>query len=283
MGFTMNTLIDWMSFSVVIGESEVRSFAALTDELHAALIALHPKMVKWLGLDDGIVMTKGRKPYSRGWMAARTHVQVFAHENLAHALIEIPGQACAAIKREKHTTAILRAAGHRMTRIDIACDIPTLTTPQDFVGCGYNPRFKSHSEFVSESGSTNYVGSRESDRYARVYRYNAPHDRSHLLRCEMVVRGVQAKKAAADLVDVGVKEYAAMIGNSFGWQAPEWDLSELTDEVAATDRPERREGKTLFWLNDTVAPLLVKLAEQGVLDVDDWYRTHVHSKLNPPE
>lgn len=35
-------------------------------------------------------------------------------------------------------------------------------------------------------------------------------------------------------------------------------------------RPDRAEGKTLFWLADTVAPLLARLQKEGVLDVQTW-------------
>jgi Uri superfamily endonuclease len=169
----------------------------------------------------------------------------------------------------------LEAVAPHLTRLDIACDILTETRPLDFVTKRNPGRFKSHSEVFSESGETCYVGSKQSNRYARVYRYNAPHERAHLLRVEYVIRAEDAVLTANALLQSGQDAVAKSLGRQYGWYHEDWNVEDTSDARLVAYRPDRREGKTLYWLNDTIAPLLVRLAREGIIDPDLWFYENV--------
>jgi hypothetical protein len=206
-------------------------------------------------------------------------IRLFCHPTLPHALFEISGRACDWLDNRRMLLPLLAATTSRTTRIDIAVDFETNTTPATFAEARDTEKFRSHGHIISESGTTYYVGSRSSDRYARVYRYNPPHERAHLLRCEMVVKGEAAKLASQQIINTSVLKYAHALGNVFAWKHPLWDTGLLGTDKPNNYRPERHEGKTLFWLADTVAPLLARLHSEGVIDILDWVETNVISRL----
>lgn len=137
---------------------------------------------------------------------------------------EIGGKACAYLHASQRLQAVVLKALEvgNVTRLDIAVDMETDTDPRDFVEQRSNKRQKSVETAVSSTGTTCYIGSRKSDRYARVYRYNDPHPRADLLRCEMVFRGKHADIAARQWLAVGDEELAARAGNIYGWEHPDF-------------------------------------------------------------
>lgn len=134
--------------------------------------------------------------------------------------LELTGKACEELHNAGRLVAIVQtmAIVGRVSRLDIAVDMECDVDPRDFVAQRSNKRQKSEETAISSTGITCYIGSRKSDRYARVYRYAEPHDRSHLLRCEMVFRGEQAVLAAEEWLAVGDEEFAARAGNVYGWE-----------------------------------------------------------------
>jgi len=272
--------IDWYSFSVFVGGGDDRGFSETAVRMREALNELREDLSFMLGMEDTIEPLKGRAPYSHQYRSKETLCHFFFHPKLDHALIEIPGQACDRLMARGFLYDILAATWHRSTRVDIAADILTDTKPSDFIAQRDVARFRSHSSFISESGETEYIGSRTSDRYARVYRYNEPHERAHLLRVEHVLKAEQARQLVPQLTAETLTTVVAQLGNSFGWKHSDWKPEMLSDEKLIFWRPERREGKTIFWLADTIAPLLRKMHHDGTIDARQWFKENVLDLLD---
>ena len=271
--------IDWISFSVPIvpnGSDDERKTAAAAA---AAIRELSPVAARLLALADGHWQPRnGRAPYRASFHNEERGATVFVHPRLTHALVEISGRGCEYLYSQGAELSFISEVQSRLTRLDIACDIETKARPSAFVEDADMKRFKSTSHVVSPSGETVYLGARSSDRYCRVYRYNAPHERAHLLRCEFVIKAENAKLTAQRLRETGYKATCAALGEAFGFQHETWQPGSNPADLR-TYRAERREGKTLYWLASTVAPLLVRLHNEGVIDAADWYDDNIAQRL----
>lgn len=267
----MKTSLDWLSFSLFHEED------TLENEKHAILSAQQTLASRFqFQIADTVSPLKmengaGRKPYSVSVRTEHNELQIFAHPRLPHFLVEFSGRGCDMLLAHAYAEHVLNNILTRVTRIDIACDMECKTDPREFVSYREEGRFKSKSEVVSESGITCYVGSKSSDRYARVYRYLGKHPRAHLLRAEHVFKGEEAKTALAYLITNGYEAIAAQSGLMFGWKHAAWDVSEATEREMFTKRPVREDAKTVFWLYETVAPLLARLHNEGSLDFGTFY------------
>lgn len=263
--------VDWISFTVEIGIDENRRSDQLPAAILKAMDALHPGLGFWLVDPYVYTPSPGRKPYSVSWWFEDRHLRIFAHPNLSHALIEISGQGCALLEDERLINDVLSAVLNRLTRLDIASDMLTETRPTDFVQQRNVGRFKSSGFITSPSGETCYVGSKTSDRYARVYRYNPPHERSHLLRVEVQLKKMNARLAAQTLLDTSVETTARMLGQVFEWQHKDWQPETNRMEIMHTWRPERHTGKTDYWIEAQVVPALSKHYAGRPGDLMQWF------------
>lgn len=276
----MYAAIDWLSLSVKFdispeGETEASVLRKATDAF-TELLGDHVDLID-AGLDWQ--WSSGRTPYRASRAREDFGAMMFLSPSLPHSLLEITGRGCEKLSENERAGAFLLAASDRLTRIDIACDMLTETRPSEFVAQREAGRFKAHSSFVSESGETEYIGSRSSDRYARVYRYNPPHERAHLLRCEFVLKGENAKITARAIMEQGLNSVVVSLGEAYGWRHPDWKPEAVDAAILPVWRPERKEGKTLYWLASTVAPLIVRLAREGTIDVSDWTQIHVFTPM----
>jgi hypothetical protein len=211
----------------------------------------------------------GRPPYQISFHDKEAGVTVFAHKLLPHALIEISGRGCENLG-EDNLLVLVEVLRPRITRLDLAVDILTTVSPDEFARSRDEGRFKTTSEFKSQTGHTFYIGSRESDRYCRVYRYYEPHPRHEWLRVEFVLKAEQAKAFVPFMGENGVTSSAGSLGNTFGFTHPVWQVR--GEGKPPTWRGERGDQKTLFWLNSQVLPVLRRLSEEGALDVLEWLR-----------
>jgi hypothetical protein len=271
----MHVKIDWLSFTVKREVQDDDNEGIALQQVFASVLELHDSFFDAVGTLEGWQWRNGRKPYSASFARPDGGVAIYVHPRLPHALIEVSGKGCETLSAYPGAADLLEGISGRLTRLDLACDMLTDTRPLEFVEQRDQGRFKAHSEIVSESGETCYIGSRTSNRYARVYRYNEPHERAHLLRCEFVVKAEDARNTALAILNDGHYDVAAALGIQFGWNHPAWDVSPVNEVELKAWRPERREGKTLFWLADTIAPLLVRLHNDGTLDVREWLSVHV--------
>lgn len=275
--------VDWLSFTVRLPVGEGRGVKETAQAVWNALYELDEELVARLFTGSEYAAAKPRAPYSDAFSWHNNGITLYFHPDLDHALIELSGKGCDAVLHEDWMWNILKPIQNRLTRVDIACDILCDTRPLEFTTQRAAGRFKSHSEAVSESGETCYIGSKTSNRYARVYRYNPPHERSMFLRSEFVLKAEDAKAIAHTIIQDGLMPVAAGLGEKFGWQHPVWQPSASEASEITAYRPDRREGKTLFWLNDTIAPLLLRLHKEGTLELGQWFRDEIEAKMTPEE
>jgi len=261
----MRTHIDWITFTFTP--------EYIDDTVEGYANALNAGLVEKFGetlasrVFTGIWQTKtrARAPYTDAWVLEICGLSLFASPNLTHACVEISGKGCEILIDNGDMDALLSKCADRVTRIDVATDIDTDVFPSEFVKCVNHERMRAHGSQISETGQTEYVGSQKSDRYARVYRYNAPHPRAHLLRVEHVFRRGYAKSVAKACVENGVISVGASAGKAFGWSHRTWVLSEVESSDISITRAEKGGGKTISWLVRSVAPAFRRLVADGTI------------------
>lgn len=276
----MLTKIDWLSFtgSRIPREDETEQ-SAMYDVSQIIFSEDAVKRVIGIPVVD-MFKFKGRPPYSVGMRDEHKGRFVFFHPRLSHFLCELSGRGCDDAMSGNRFWDMLPVVRDRVTRIDVACDMLTDVTPQEFLAACDTKRFRSTSVTISETGVTCTVGSPSSNRHLRVYRYNAPHPRHVFLRAEFTLHRHDARIIVDAILAHTLTKTAAALGETFGLKHPAWDLEPSEFELAAY-RPERREAKTLYWLNDTVAPVLVRLHGDGTIDAEHWFAEHVFDVLHP--
>lgn len=239
-----------------------------------------PRSFRMIAAGHDFVPRQGRAPYNASMQRSDNGVMIFANQRIDNALVELGGIGCDALGGVENELLLVQEVADRLTRIDIAVDILTEVRPDEFALQRDEGRFKAWSESVSSTGHTVYVGSRHSDRYARVYRYNPPHPRAAFLRVEMVLKAEQAREGARRLADIGLPAVVAQLGNTFGWSHSCWTPSEDTAETLAAWRPERRSGRTVSWLYSQVLPAMQRLHREGVIDLREVWHNDILPELD---
>lgn len=206
---------------------------------------------------------RSRAPYTDAWVQHEGGITLFASPNLTHACIEISGQGCERLLSSNHLSSVLGCCKERVTRIDIAVDIDTKTTPDEFVKKVNHERMRTSGHVISDTGETCYVGSQKSERYARVYRYSAPHPRSHLLRVEHVFRKDYAKKVASEIVGASLDSVTVASGLAFGWGHSDWKPENVQSAEISIIFERGNSGNTVYWLVNSVAPAFKRLCDNG--------------------
>jgi len=261
--------IDYLSFTLMTdvrgaGDERAQGYAAV-DALFAAFPAfenLAQQLTHWQG-------GGARGHYGLSLFQPETFISIRFGGHSNHILVELPGTGCQFARDTKNMDALLSETAHRLTRLDLAVDIPNGCAPGEFVAAGYNGRFKGRATITSAEGETEYVGSMKSERYARVYRYAAPHPRAGVLRVEHVFRADYAKTVGSALVRASLEEVAAQAGNTFGWLSSSWRPEYLTDGKIRATRGDRHEPGRVRWLFQVCIPALVKAERDGLLSIDE--------------
>jgi DNA relaxase NicK len=218
---------------------------------------------------------RSRAPYTDAWVQYEGGITLFASPNLTHACVEISGQGCERLISSNHLQEVLGCCKERITRVDIATDIETSTQPTEFVTIVSHERMRANGTQNSETGQTCYVGSKKSDRYARVYRYYKPHPRSHLLRIEHVFRRKYAKAVVSQILDTSLEAVAEAAGKAFGWAHSDWDIQSLQQADISIVAPERGQRSTVTWLVRSVAPAIRRLIADGTIrDPQQFFATY---------
>ena len=208
---------------------------------------------------------RSRAPYTDAWKLAGGEITLFASPNLTHCCVEISGKGCETLISKDLLYKVLQSAHSRVTRIDVACDIETTVSPSEFVKEVNHERMRTSGQVISDTGETCYVGSQKSERYARVYRYNAPHPRAHLLRVEHVFRKDYAKKVAEAVINSDIQQVAKSSGDAFGWCHQVWDVAECDGADISIVKERGNSGGTIFWLVHSVAPAFKRLVQTGAI------------------
>lgn len=279
----MQPHIDWLSFTFKVDALGMTNDQEMYERVISELDYWFDGWFDLLGGGGEFTLEKGRKPYSISMVSNDDGVRIFWNYKLDHFLIECSGKGCERIFQHENGHRLLQAVRGRITRLDLACDMATQANPIDFAKSGSVERFKSHQEVVSESGTTYYVGSQTSNRFARVYRYNEPHPRAHLLRAEHVFRAEDAKTIAGVILNEGITEAAAQCKAIYGWTHEAWDAGAAPADKVKAHRPEREMSKTIYWLYDTIAPMLARLHNEGTLDLYKFLTEAVIPHLKPKE
>lgn len=270
----MRTHIDWLTFTIPVvyegtGDNYELAIQAgllsmFEDDLVAAVFRGEFKHEK-----------RSRAPYKDTWMDAESGISVYASPNLTHSTVEITGQGCERLIEMGTLHSVLERCCERITRIDVATDIETSTIPSEFVFFLSHERMRASGFQKSVTGETCYVGSKKSDRYARVYRYFPPHPRAHLLRIEHVFRRDYAKSVAKAILDTTAESVAAAAGKAFGWAHVDWRPDETQHADISITAPERGQNSTVSWLLRSVAPAIKRLIADGTIkDADTFFETY---------
>jgi len=278
----MRTHIDWLTFTMGMVYNDERE----NPYANAIETAFH----ETFGSDlvqavFGGAWRKGehsRAPYTDVWTDPEGGISLYASPNLVHCCVEISGSGCENIIKLGFMQAVLGKCTDRVTRIDIATDIESSTPPSEFVSIVAHDRMRASGYQKSETGETCYVGSKKSDRYARVYRYYAPHPRAHLLRIEHVFRRKYAKSVAAAILGTSVEAAAAAAGKAFGWAHADWDLDARETPDISITAPERGSTSTISWIVRSVAPAIRRLIEDGTIkDPEVFFRKYFYPDYSP--
>jgi len=216
-----------------------------------------------------------RAPYTDAWTQEDGEITLFASPHLNHCCLEISGKGCETLISKNLLEQVIGCLVERLTRLDIASDIETELNPKDFVAKTRHVRMRSSGHQLSASGETCYVGSRESERYARVYRYFSPHPRANLLRVEHVFRRDYARSVGRAIVNAGVDCIAYEAGKAFGWAHEEWQPELVTPVDISVVAAEKTSGSTVFWLIKQVAPAFQRLVDDGTIrDPEEFLRKY---------
>jgi len=267
----MRTHVDWLTFTMIPRYGTYDASNMTVGEDYATAIE-HA----WIETFDAETLAgafggkwekqeKSRAPYTDAWSLAGQGIVLYAGVSLNHCCVEISGSGCEILIEANLLERIIMAVQERITRIDIASDIETQIRPTEFVAALKHNRMRSSGHQLSASGETCYVGSRKSERYARVYRYFAPHPRAAYLRVEHVFRGDYASDVAYSVNNFSLANVACAAGEAFGWAHDTWkpDCEEEVD--LSIVKAERTSGSTIYWMMKQVAPAFKRLCAEGII------------------
>lgn len=246
----------------------------------------------WSILNDGLPdyinrdelawsMTNGKAPRRLGFdSGANINNHTFIFWNLTGlVLIEHTGQGCDWLRSIGELDTLLTTPKLNYTRIDIAHDIETDARPLDFTEKRTAKQQRAYGIQKSDSGETVYIGSKKSDRVCKVYRYEPPHPRAHLLRIEYTYRGEQARVISGLFVEgKTVEDVAIMSGVRYQWTHEDYKTDRDTDGITAW-RPDRKSGKTVRWLLSQAAPSLARQMSEGAITLEEFLNA-VRIELN---
>jgi len=258
--------VDYLSFSVDLVNRIDESMLALRVTGDALRDLIGNSIFEGIFLEpDGWQPASGRRPYRYG--QANTQIGVFVwfggHSN---ALIQFSGQGCKFLEQNGWLNHVMSAVQPRVTRFDVAIDILTATRPQQFVKAGYNNRIKSYGEQTSTYGDTCYIGSRKSQKFCRVYRYNFPNPRHKMLRVEYETKKEQAQIAVASTLANGLAYASESLTKYYAWEHTDMPEPGEMVEKMQSQVADRTSAKTISWLLKQCAPAFKKLVENGSIE-----------------
>jgi hypothetical protein len=271
----MDAKIDYLSFTMPLNFGGVGH----GEEAHGAIgnymESMHCYSLLALLTNAKVQQNNGRKIYGAGLFFPEHNVSIWWGGVSNHVLIEISGVGCQQLRDIAGMNTLLEAVKDRTTRIDVAVDLPDAGKPADFVLKKKENRFRVTETMDTDTGWTQYVGSRKSERFARVYLYAPPHPRSGVMRVEHVLRGDYAKVMANAIITTSLIEQVSVLGNTFGCGHERWQPDMTTDGKLKAQRHDKDDAATLRWLIKAVAPALIKAHKIGLIDALTFFEKHV--------
>lgn len=262
----MEHKIDWYSFTIPARIA----YTELNDEIATFTRTTFSSLFKETSLRDrvfsGWEAEKAKGFYSDRLRHAESGMALSIGHTNPHIYVEISGKGCEFLRQNGALMDIICATKTRASRIDFAVDFPSEISPGEFSALRNDIRWRHLSTINSASGTTCYVGSRTGSRMARVYRYNEPHPRAHLLRVEAEYKGEAAKSAVDLLTTDNLLEVSLAAHAVFGWAHTLWtDGSKETVKIPySSHSPDN--AATVRWLYGVVASSLKKAVEDGLVD-----------------
>lgn len=181
-------------------------------------------------------------------------------------LIQFSGKGMEVLRNDDSDFQLLTDWQDRLTRLDIATDIICDIEPEDIAKCRGASRLKDGGHHPSDTGTTWYIGSRKSDRFARVYRYDPPLPRSDRVRIEFQLNDEQAKHAAKNILDTDIFSYRNALFSLAGFNHPVLGDQKKTPRATSAPRLASK-GGTVHWLHKAVLPAIRKIAENRDTEV----------------
>jgi len=271
----MDAKVDYLSFTIPLNFGGVGHSTEAHEEIMYQLHRMELTELEYMLISSIPDLNKGRKIYGAGAHWKDSNVSIWWGGVANHILVEVSGVGCQLLRDNTAMLGTLNSVHDRCSRIDIAVDLPDAGKPAEFAAAKEDNRFKVTQTNDEATGWTQYVGSRKSDRFARIYMYAPPHPRAGILRVEHVLRADYAKACAKGVVVTNLQTQVTMLGNTFGWKHERWQPKETTDGKLKVKRHDKDDAATLRWLIKAVAPCLIKSHENGLIDVLDLIENYV--------
>lgn len=266
----MEYCIDYLSFTVPFNTIDKVNTHLIGPMAEAAVSEFLGELIDAVLDNQPFSVLRGRAPYLASWGRADGGVRIFSAPQISHVLVEITGTGCKTLREHQKLDALLLLVKDRVSRIDLACDIVCRTAPHTFAEYREVERFKTITDWRSETGDTFYVGSMRSDRYARVYRFAEPHPRADKLRVEHVFRREAAKAFTRGLLDCGYAASVRAAGDIYGWSHPQWQPDNVAAAAITSGQTRRSNKNTVGWLYGAVTTSIVKAVIKNELDLDNF-------------
>lgn len=262
--------IDYYSFIIPVKETRYGTIDETNRHAVHELLKLIPDEQHHKFGMGGWGIEKGNGFYSVRLRHENSGAAISFGEINAHLFIELSGRACQNFDALDCLLSLIALTHERCSRIDFAVDIETETKPEHFSASRNGAAFKSNGTLISPSGTTCYLGSRKSERMARVYRYNEPHPRSNLLRVEAEYKGDAAKAMSKHLSKTDVRTACLDAHKPFGWIHSAWGSEEGEGQKIPYKAYKPDNASTIRWLYGDVITALRKAIETGLVELDDW-------------
>ncbi len=264
------TIVDWAAFTLPIPYTERQP---LPNEFQKRIETVMKNMGELMPLitahcADYLTLVTPQRPYRRAYCCPNVGFRINADHKRKEVLIVFNGQACEMVRGIGRAAIIellvrVEATG---SRLDFATDISTLVSPADVQERGWSKRILSKSYIESAQGKTLYIGSRKSDAFCRVYKYNSPHPRSDKLRIEFELKKLRARAVAGIAIVDGVETAARSVAARYEFgHATVQDAFRGHIRQIKTEAHMRSMASTEMWLLTQAAPAFLRLVREGVI------------------
>ncbi len=264
------TILDWAAFTLPIPYTERQP---LPNEFQKRIESVLKNMGELMPLitahcADYLALVTPQRPYRKAYCCPNVGFRINADWKRREALIVFNGAACEMVRGIGAAAIIellvrVEATG---SRLDFATDISTNISPADVQERGWSKRIVSKSYIQSQQGNTLYIGSRKSDAFCRVYKYNPPHPRSDKLRIEFELKKQRARAVAGIAIVDGVAVAARSVAARYEFGHPTV-LEAFAGSIRQikTEAHKRSMASTEAWLLTQAAPAFLRLVREGVI------------------
>lgn len=269
--------IDWISFTLPLECLVTRDNNNVLPHVRYAAHDLYPQACDWISTFTDLKDCGGNRIFDKGYRSKDGGFSIFQKVGTRFSLVEFTAHGVEQLRDAGLLAKMIAIHRDRLTRVDVAMDWQCDTTPKEFAENRDNARFAHYCDIHSETGDTYYVGSRSSERFARVYRYNEPHPRAHLLRCEFQLKSLYAKKLGDEIRKKTLSTIGYELLESFGFNH---NLVVVPDGTQKFSAPRANSmGNTERWLFSQVLPAIKKLIDEGNTDCVEIFQKRVYDEL----